>query len=402
VVIPVRDQADVVGRAVASVLAQTFAGLEVLVVDDGSTDDTALVARQRGARVLRLDRNRGPAHARNRGVEVASGAIVLFVDADVRVHPDAIAVAVDAMRDPGVTAVFGSYDETPGDPGFVSQYKNLFHHWVHQHARTEASTFWTGCGAIRRATFLAIGGFNEGYRRPSIEDIELGFRLRAAGCRIRLEKRMLASHAKRWRLLDLLRTDVLLRGVPWIALMLRDRHAPRDLNLSSASKIATLVAGLFVVSVLLLPLLGQALAVLPALALVAAGILAARLAAPTRGPAPLRSLIAVLAAILAPGTALALVGEPLALLPLGLLVGLALTHLDLYTFFAGRRSVAFAVGVLPMHLLFQLSCAASVPLGLLQHRRDRRRARRAAEGPAIRELPPLVAADEDRMRRAGA
>lgn len=389
VVVPVRAGRRDLPACLDAIAASTLPPLEVLVIDDASRDDTAAIARATGVRVLELETNRGPAHARNRGVEIARGDVVFFVDADVRLHPEAIAIAAECLhRDPTLTAVFGSYDEQPSDPRFVSQYKNLFHHWVHQHSRDEASTFWTGCGAIRRDIYLAIGGLNEGYRRPSIEDIELGSRLRAAGCRIRLEKRMQASHSKRWRLWDLLRTDVMLRGAPWIALMLRDRRAPKELNLSSSSKVATVVAALLALSILALPALGRWPAVLPALASLLVSALVARFLALGRGF--LRDALAVTGAVAAPIAAFSAFPTPLALLPFGLLVALVVSHVDLYAFFAQRRGIAFAIGVLPMHFLFQLCCAASVPLGIFEHLRDVRRARRAAEGPAIRELAPLA------------
>ena len=74
--------------------------------------------------------------------------------------------------------------DAPAAANFLSQYKNLLHHYVHQHAHTQASTFWTGCGAMRLSTFLALGGFDAAaYRRPSIEDIDLGYRLRRRGGR---------------------------------------------------------------------------------------------------------------------------------------------------------------------------------------------------------------------------
>ena len=84
---------------------------------------------------------------------------------------------------------------------FVSQYKNLFHHFVHQDASGTATSFWAGCGAIRRDIFLRLGGFNTAYKRPSIEDIELGYRLTRAGHRIvaqceadAFRRRVLARH----------------------------------------------------------------------------------------------------------------------------------------------------------------------------------------------------------------
>jgi hypothetical protein len=70
--------------------------------------------------------------------------------------------------------VFGSYDDSPPAPAFTAQYKNLIHRYYHQRPRREASTFWAGCGAVRRSVFLGLEGFDvERYRVPSIEDIEL-------------------------------------------------------------------------------------------------------------------------------------------------------------------------------------------------------------------------------------
>ena len=387
VVIAVRNGVDDLRACLEAIRASQHQPHELIVVDDASTQEVLEVARTFHAKTLRLDVNRGPAFARNRGAELATGEILFFTDADVRVHADAIGLAVRALaEDQDLAAVIGSYDETPGDPHFIAQYKNLFHHWVHQAAKPEAKTFWTGCGAIRRRTFMDVGGFNEGYRRPSIEDIELGFRLHARGDRIRLEKSMLASHGKRWKLFDLIRTDVMLRGVPWIALMLRDRHDPKDLNLSTRSKLATVIAGLLTLALVLLPLLGHGAATLPTLALLGATALVSKLAAHRSAvTAALGLLLPISAVVLA---ALA-VGDRWAALPLGLSAALVSSHVDLYEFFAKKRGVAFAVAILPMHLIFQLCCSASVPLGWWTHRRDLRRAELRADGPAIRELSPL-------------
>jgi GT2 family glycosyltransferase len=389
VVIPVRNGPQDIAECLAALERSAHRPDEILVVDDASSDDTAAVALATGARVLRLPVNVGPAAARNRGAELARGDILFFTDADVRVHEDTIGRAVETLSEGGIyAAVLGSYDEKPSNPGFISQYKNLFHHWVHQHAMEEAQTFWTGCGAVRRETFLAIGGFNEGYGRPSIEDIELGFRLRAAGCRIRLDKAMQATHAKRWTWFDLMRTDILLRGAPWIALMLRDRYAPSDLNLSIASKIATLFAMGFGAASLGLVFAGLPLANLPAITVLLVAMASARWAA-RRGRSRIAAAVALSILMTATAAAWQLADSPWAGVPLGFLVGLVASHVDLYAFFQRRRGTTFALGVLPMHLSFQVCCAASVPIGMFQHARDLRRASRAAEGPAVRRLPPL-------------
>ena len=81
VVIPVRDAARYLDAALASVAAQTHRPHEVIVVDDGSRDDSAQVAERRGARVERQPA-RGAAAARNRGLELATGDLLAFLDAD--------------------------------------------------------------------------------------------------------------------------------------------------------------------------------------------------------------------------------------------------------------------------------------------------------------------------------
>jgi glycosyltransferase involved in cell wall biosynthesis len=242
-------------RAQCHALAET----ELIVVDDGSTDDSAARARAAGARVLFTTGGRGPAVARNLGARAAIGDFVFFVDADVALHPDALRCAAEAFTaDLTLQACFGSYDDAPSDPNFLSQYKNLFHHYVHQHARAEASTFWTGCGAMRLATFQALGGFDETtYRRPSIEDIDLGYRLRRRGGKIALLKEMQCKHLKRWTARSLLRSDIFERGIPWTVLLWREsqtkpnpRPQPRvkpfllDLNLQTSNRLSVFLVGL--------------------------------------------------------------------------------------------------------------------------------------------------------------
>lgn len=248
VVVPVYNGAHFLPRCLAPLVAMLKRGevLEVLVVDDGSTDDSAGIATSLGAKVVPTGGRTGVGAARNLAVTAARGDIVWFVDADVVVHLNAARLIARGFTDAAVVAVFGSYDDAPPAKNFLSQYKNLVHHYYHQRAKSEASTFWAGCGAIRRSAFIAVGGFDtKRYMLPSIEDIELGYRLRAAGGRIALLKDLHGTHLKEWRLAGLLHTEIVRRAIPWARLMLERGGLTDDLNVGFAERLrAGLAAGL--------------------------------------------------------------------------------------------------------------------------------------------------------------
>jgi GT2 family glycosyltransferase len=213
---------------------------ECIVVDDGSTDASATIAARFGARVLSATRpGSGPGRARNEGAAAAKASLLLFLDADVLVRPDTLAQFVSLFdRDPDLAAAFGSYDANPAAPGLASQYRNLLHHYVHQHGQEAASTFWSGCGAMKRSIFLSAGGFHSAYTRPCIEDIELGYRLSARGERIRLAKHIQVTHLKRWTVWSILKTDIFDRALPWTALIRRTHYLPNDLNLRLTDRLS--------------------------------------------------------------------------------------------------------------------------------------------------------------------
>ena len=241
VIVPVLQGAGYLGRSLAALAASDLPRdeWELIVVDDGSTDASPALAAA-AADVVLVPANPaagpgGPARARNRGAAVARGHLLAFVDADVCVHPDALRRLVAAFGDgpDAPDAVFGAYDTSPAAPGLVSQYRNLVHHAVHQAEAGEAASFWAGLGAVRAEWFARVGGFDAArYPRPSVEDVELGYRLRRAGARIRLRPEIQGTHLKRWTLRGGARTDVLDRGVPWVRLILARETPPNGLTLN--------------------------------------------------------------------------------------------------------------------------------------------------------------------------
>lgn len=212
-VVPATDRPAQVDRVVAAIHAADEPPDDVIVVDD-----------------VRI---RGPAAARNAGAERAGGDVLVFVDADVLPHGDVFRRIRRAFdRDPNLTALFGSYDDEPEAAGLVSRFRNLLHHYVHQQSGGDAATFWAGLGAVRRDAFVHAGGFDaQRYATASIEDIELGMRLFANGGQIELDPRIQGTHLKHWTLASMLRTDLFGRGIPWVALLARERTTPSNLNL---------------------------------------------------------------------------------------------------------------------------------------------------------------------------
>ena len=271
VIMPVYNGTDFIPRSLPPLIAMEQRGeiLEVIVVDDGSTDGSKQMAERLGARTLSSGGRMGPGGARNIAASVARGDVLWFVDADVVVHADAARCLSRGFSESQIVAVFGSYDSNPPARNFFSQYKNLVHHYYHQRANDEASTFWSGCGAVRKEAFLNSGGFDvERYKYPSIEDIELGHRLIKAGGRVRLLREVQCTHLKVWRFGNLIHTEIFRRALPWSRLIVSSEEGiPNDLNVGMGEQARAVVAAVLVLCVLaaMAGLLSPPLLLLPVL-----------------------------------------------------------------------------------------------------------------------------------------
>lgn len=243
VIIPAFNAARTLGACLEAVRRAAGEKAEVLVVDDGSNDGTREVALNSGARLLE-QRRQGPAAARNAGARASSGEFLVFVDSDVAVHGDAIGRLLGWLEaDGSIAAAFGCYDAAPRVEGVVARYRNLLHAYTHQTGEKEASTFWAGLGAVRRTAFEQAGGFDAGrFEQASIEDIEFGMRIKAAGGRIRLDPEALGTHWKEWTLEGMVLTDLWSRAVPWTRLLRQAGSMPNDLNLKWGQRASVALA----------------------------------------------------------------------------------------------------------------------------------------------------------------
>ncbi len=411
VVIPVRNDPDNLRACLASLARSSEDSFEVIVVDDGSSDqETRRVARDASVLLIELPSRRGPAFARNVGVEAAQAEIIVFVDADVEVE----AATLSSIRrrfetHPTISALFGSYDRSPAGQNLLSQYRNLLHHYTHQMSCERAFTFWTGCGAIKRSDLLAAGGFEHRFGRPSVEDIELGHRLNSAGKTVLLCREVQVKHRKIWRLASMVRCDLLQRGIPWTRELLAFGTLPADLNLRFGDRLLAALAGLLTVLLVAIIALDPMWLLAPPFIVASVG-LADRLSSAPSGRQltrwwPLR-IVAVVEALGLLWLAIATIRNwPLILAGLVVLLIFLRVRGDFYAVLRRARGHAFLFLAFQAHVLYYWICALAFSVGWILHLvrplpRPDLAARKTGDSRHQADLErPLPGADSDRESR---
>ncbi len=189
IIVPTYNSAGTLAPLLESLSRQTCTDFEAIVVDDASTDETPHMVQRYPVRYERLSENRGPAHARNVGVQHTAAPWLVFTDADTEWLPDTLAQLDAVLRArPDLDALVGSYAGRPANAGFVPRYKALWEFCVmdlrYPQRPDEAfpmNSWAPRPGAIRRSAFTEVGGFDVRFTGADLEDMELGYRLHAAG-----------------------------------------------------------------------------------------------------------------------------------------------------------------------------------------------------------------------------
>jgi hypothetical protein len=317
VILSIRDSADTLREVLVAIRASDLpaASYEIIVVDDASSDDSVAIAARYADTVVKLNgRPSGPAYARNRGVEVARGEIIAFVEADVVVLPETLPRMLATLERPDIDAVSASHAENSGAPNFISQYWNSLLRFGEQRSSGRCAQFAAGCGAVRRTAFLAAGMYDEWrFATACLESVELGERLLDAGNGVLLSSELKVIHLRQWDL----------RSV-CAAVWDRSRLVARSLGYLRMSAVAPSEV-VFTLSRTLIP----AVALLGTLMLAAAFVPSPQAAA--------RVGVAVLA--------------------------LVLTNLHVYRFYSRARGLGFAIVAAPLHVFVQIVAAAALCIG---------------------------------------
>ncbi len=232
VIIPNRNGATTIGKCLGAALASRHANFEVIVVDDGSEDNSVSVIAQYPCKLVQLSKHGGAAVARNQGVRHARGAILFFTDADCLLQDDtlALAAATLAAEGPG-TIVGGTYTVTPYDRRFCSRFQSVFIRYFESRRAPAADYIATHALAMDADSFRWHKGFTHG-PLPILEDVEFSHRLRRAGFRLVMNPAIQVQHIFNYSLLRSLR-NAFTKSMYWTGYAIGNRDLLADSGTAS-------------------------------------------------------------------------------------------------------------------------------------------------------------------------
>lgn len=182
VIIPTYNSAPFLATAIDSVLAQTYPDVEVIVVDDGSTDDTQAIIAHYDQQIRYIHQeNRGPAAARNTGFHASQGDYLLFLDSDDLIPPDKLELQVAFLaQQPDVGLVYSAWQEIDEDnTRLLGEVRPGIQGFILKALLRRKFFFFPSAAIIRRKCLERVGLFNESMRWS--EDADLWMRLARAG-----------------------------------------------------------------------------------------------------------------------------------------------------------------------------------------------------------------------------
>jgi GT2 family glycosyltransferase len=207
VVIPTRNDLENLRKCIDYIKASSRKPFEILVIDDASVTDLRKMITEDNVTVIRLNKQSGPARARNVGAQTAKGDVILFLDSDVFIDNDTLDKITFEFENNLEDAVVGIFDDYRKYKSFFGDYKNLWMKYSYENITKRAALFYTSLAAIKKDVFLNVGGFDENHKRPSTEDTAFGNALWNNGIKPLISSQIKAVHNKEYSLCGILKTD---------------------------------------------------------------------------------------------------------------------------------------------------------------------------------------------------
>ena len=196
IIIPAYNAEKTIKKCLDSVMKQDFSDFEVIVINDCSIDKTEQIVGQYKVRQVLLERNSGPAAARNRGIKEAKGEIVIFIDSDVAFKGNYALkrLAEVFKKKPEIDGVIMIKDKTPLNDGLTPLFWAYYKYYLWNQPGEFQSSFTTERSAVKKNIFERVGYFDEKYKKADVEDFEFGYRLNKAGFKIYITREIKVLH----------------------------------------------------------------------------------------------------------------------------------------------------------------------------------------------------------------
>ncbi len=202
VVVPVYNRGKTIRATIEQLLHQSLPPAEIIVVDDGSTDETAEVLESFGGWIRVLTRNNeGPASARNAGVRASTGALIAFTDSDCVPDEDWLREMVKGFYSPAIAGVGGKV--CAASAGLVGEYIDL-NGWMNPQRAVDGTVLYlvTANACFRSDLLFQVNLFDERFRNAGGEDTELSVRLRSIGYELAFVDSAIVRHHHRRTIRD--------------------------------------------------------------------------------------------------------------------------------------------------------------------------------------------------------
>jgi glycosyltransferase involved in cell wall biosynthesis len=208
VIIPVKNSNRTLDICLRSIQHSYYKNVEVIVVDDHSTDNCVEVAGKYDCKIIQIRDGEGANNARNIGAQNANGDIFLFIDSDISIRRETILSVVETLEDSSIDAVVGVYTARHHNENLISQYKNLWIRYSYLKSSPTIDWLFGAISGIKRDIFKKTGGFNvELLAHQGNDDIELGKRFSQAKLTIVLNLEIEVEHLKNYTLFSFIRNE---------------------------------------------------------------------------------------------------------------------------------------------------------------------------------------------------